>query len=75
MKTVNMYEIGEEVYIRAFVTDILVDHGEIKYKIKAEHSNNALDHNFTEHQIFILPNNEESEEKEDGSECVEQEVQ
>ena len=56
MKTINMYEMGEEVYIKAKVTDIVVENGEIKYKIKAEHSNNDLDHNFTEHQLIPKDN-------------------
>ena len=52
MKTIDMYEIGEEVLIRATVTDIIVENGELKYRIKAEHSNNDLDHKFTEHQLI-----------------------
>ena len=48
---VKMYKVGEEVLIKAKVTDIVVENGELKYKIKAEHSNNDLDHNFTEHQM------------------------
>lgn len=49
---VKMYKIGEEVLIKAKITDIVVENGELKYKIKAEHSNNDLDHNFTEHQMI-----------------------
>ena len=56
MKTISMYEMGEEVYIKAKVTDIVVENGEVKYKIKAEHSNNDLDHNFTEHQLIPKDN-------------------
>lgn len=52
MKTIDMYEVGEEVLIKATVTDIVVENGEIKYRIKAEHSNNDLDHKFTEHQLI-----------------------
>lgn len=52
MKTINMYEVGEEVLIKASVTDIFVENGEIKYRIKAEHSNNDLDHKFTDHQLI-----------------------
>ena len=54
MKNVKMYEVGEEVYIKAKITEILVDNGEIKYHIKAEHSNNDLGHNYTEHQLFQI---------------------
>ena len=59
MININMFEVGEDVLIKAKVTDILVEHGEIKYKIKAEHSNNDLDHNFTEHQLIALTKDEE----------------
>ena len=59
-KTVQMYEIGEEVLIKAKITDIVVENGELKYKIKAEHSNNDLDHNFTEHQL-ISPDDKDDE--------------
>jgi len=51
MKTVDMYEVGEEVMIKAKVTEIIVENGELKYRITAEHSNNPLDHKFTEHQL------------------------
>ena len=54
MKTIDMYEVGEEVLIKASVTDIVVENGEIKYRIKAEHSNNDLDHKFTEHQLIPM---------------------
>ena len=33
MKTIDMYEIGEEVLIKASVTDIVVENGEIKLEI------------------------------------------
>ena len=67
MKTITMFEVGEDVLIRAKITDILVEHGEIKYKIKAEHSNNDLDHNFTEHQIiqYEKPVEENAEEEDE----------
>ena len=68
MITVNMYQIGEDVLIRAKVTDIIVENGEIKYKIKTEHSNNDLDHKFTDHQIIPVEHNakdEKVEEKKD----------
>ena len=65
-----MYEIGEEVLIKASVTDIIVDNGEIKYRIKAEHSNNDLDHKFTEHQLIPvfkeIPDGEENPFVDDG---------
>ena len=51
-KMVKMYNVGEEVLIKAKISEILVDNGEIKYHITAEHSNNPLDHKFTEHQMM-----------------------
>lgn len=54
MKDIKMFEIGEDVLIKAKVTDIVVENGELKYRIKAEHSNNDLDHKFTEHQIIQM---------------------
>lgn len=52
MKTVDMYEMGEEVLIRANVTDILVDQGKIKYKLRVEHTSTDLDHTFSESQLI-----------------------
>lgn len=65
MKTINMYEVGEEVLIKASITDIIVENGEIKYRIKAEHSNNDLDHKFTEHQLTPVFKEIEDEDDED----------
>lgn len=67
MRTVDIYDIGEEVLIRAKVTDIIVENGEVKYRIKAEHSNNDLDHKYTDHQLMPYSgavNKEEDEEDE-----------
>lgn len=66
MKTIDIYDIGEDVLIRAKVTDIVVDKGEIKYKIKDEHSNNDLSHLYTDHQLipYEAANIEEEEEDE-----------
>ena len=61
MKTIDMYEVGEEVLIKATVTDIVVENGEIKYRIKAEHSNNDLDHKFTEHQLIPITDVKETD--------------
>lgn len=75
MININMFEVGEDVLIRAKVTDILVEHGEIKYKIKAEHSNNDLDHNFTEHQIIQITKDADSMEDENNEVQSEEDVQ
>lgn len=65
MRTIDIYDIGEEVLIRAKVTDIVVDKGEIKYKIKDEHSNNDLSHLYTDHQLIPYEEAKNEEEEED----------
>lgn len=73
MKTVDIYEIGEEVLIRAKVTDIVVDKGEIKYKIKDEHSNNDLSHLYTDHQLIPYSDvNMEEEEEDEPADYIEE---
>lgn len=70
MITVDMYQIGEEVYIKAKVTDVKFENGELKYAITSEHDNNPLSHLYTDHQLIskdrvIFPEKEESEPEED----------
>ena len=55
MITVELYEIGEKVLIQAAVTDIVVDQGKIKYKLRVEHTNTELENSFTEHQMQPMP--------------------
>lgn len=52
MKTVDMYEIGEEVTIKAKVTNITVEDGVLKYNLKTEYANNDIGHLFTEDEIL-----------------------
>ena len=52
MKTVDMYEIGEEVTIKAKVTNITVEDGELKYSLKTDFANNDIGHLFTEDEII-----------------------
>ena len=35
MKTVRLYEIGEEVLIKAKVTEVAIDNGEIVYQVQS----------------------------------------
>ena len=35
MKTVSLYEIGEEVLIKAKVTEVAIDNGEIVYQVQS----------------------------------------
>ena len=55
MKTVEMYEIGEVVLIKASVTEVVVDQGKLKYKLRVEHTNDELEHAFTENQMQPMP--------------------
>ena len=64
MKTVKMYEIGEEVVIKAKVTNITVENGDIKYSLKTEFSNNDVGHLFTDDEI-IAPLDELIDEPDD----------
>ena len=52
MITVDMYEIGEQVLIKASVIDISVEQGKLKYKLRVEHTNDELEHTFSENQIM-----------------------
>lgn len=59
MKAVKMYEVGEEVVIKAKVTQIEVENGEIKYHLKTDFANNDIAHMFTSDEIIgpLIPNN------------------
>ena len=52
MKTVEMYELDEEVIIKAKVTQIEVEDGEIKYHLKTEYANNDIGHLFSADEII-----------------------
>lgn len=52
MKTIDMYEVGEEVIIKAKVTKIEVENDEIKYHLKTEFANNDIGHLFTVDEII-----------------------
>jgi len=55
MKTVKLYEIGEEVYVKAVITGVTIDQGEIKYQIKNDITGRNYDHLFTEEQLYPIP--------------------
>lgn len=59
MKTVDMYEIDEQVYIKAKITNIEVVNGEIKYKLKTDFANNDISHLFSANEIVGSINNTE----------------
>lgn len=59
MKTVDMYEIDEQVYIKAKITNIEVINGEIKYKLKTDFANNDISHLFANNEIVGSVNDTE----------------
>lgn len=62
MKTVKLYEEGEEVMVVAQITGIVVENGEIKYKLKNPLTGREYGYLFTEDQL--VQKMEESKPKE-----------
>lgn len=54
MRTVNMYDIGEEIMIKAEIADIKVVKGEIKYVIKDPLTAKCFDYLYTDEQIIPI---------------------
>lgn len=54
MRTVNMYDIGEEIMIKAEIADIKVVKGEIKYVIKDPLTAKCFDYLYTDNQIIPI---------------------
>lgn len=52
MRTVNMYNIGEEVYIKAEVADVKAVKGELKYIIKDPLTAKCFDYLYTDDQLI-----------------------
>lgn len=55
MKTVDIYEIGEEVYIKARVDDIIIENGEPKYKVSPEAAAESLAHKYSHIELKPVP--------------------
>ncbi len=55
MKTVDIYEIGEEVYINARVDDIIIENGEPKYKVSPEAAAESLAHKYSHTELKPVP--------------------
>lgn len=51
MKTINLFEVGEEVYVKAIVTGMTIDQGEIKYHLKNDITGRNYDHLFAGDQL------------------------
>ena len=52
MKNVNLYEVGDEVFVKAVVTAVTIEQGEIKYQIKNEITGRNYEHLFVNEQLF-----------------------
>ena len=55
MRTVDIYEIGEEVYIKARVDDIMIENGEPKYKVSPEAAAESLAHKYLHTELKPVP--------------------
>ena len=55
MRTVDIYEIGEEVLIKARVDDITIENGEPKYKVSPEAAAESLAHKYTHTELRPIP--------------------
>lgn len=52
MREVNLYEIGDTVLVKAVVTGVTIEQGEIKYQIKNEITGRNYEHLFVDEQLF-----------------------
>ena len=59
MKVVNLYEVGDEVMVKAVVTAVTIEQGEIKYQIQNEITGRNYEHLFVNDQLFQIPTGEE----------------
>ena len=68
MKTVNIYEVGETVLIKAKVTAIIPDKDRFVYELTADGETDKLKHRFQDKDITAVPENEYGDEDEQGEE-------
>lgn len=62
MRSINLYDVGDEVMVKAVVTGVTIEQGEIKYQIKNEITGRNYEHLFVNSQLF--PSNTEEGEGE-----------
>jgi hypothetical protein len=65
MKTVNIYEVGETVLIKAKVTAIIPDKDRFVYELTADGETDKLKHRFQDKDINPIVEFEEIEEDDD----------
>ena len=52
MREIKLYEVGDEVMVKAVVTGVTIEQGEIKYQIKNEITGRNYEHLFVNNQLF-----------------------
>ena len=68
MKTVNIYEVGETVLIKAKVTAIIPDKDRFVYELTADGETDKLKHRFQDKDITSIPESEHGDEDEQDEE-------
>lgn len=52
MRAINLYEVGDQVMVKAVVTGVTIEQGEIRYQIKNEITGRNYEHLFVNDQLF-----------------------
>ena len=68
MKTINIYEVGETVLIKAKVTAIIPDKDRFVYELTADGETDKLKHRFQDKDITPVSESEYGDEDEQGEE-------
>ena len=55
MKKIDMYELGEEVLIKAKISDIIIENGEPRYKVCPESASDSLARKYTHTELRPCP--------------------
>ena len=55
MREIKLYETGDEVMVKAIITGVTIEQGEIKYQIKNEITGRNYEHLFVNEQLFPIP--------------------
>ena len=61
MKTINLFEVGDEVMVKAVITAVTIEQGEIKYQIKNDITGRNYEHLFESEQLYSIPRQERQE--------------
>lgn len=62
MREINLYEAGDEVMVKAVVTGVTIEQGEIKYQIKNEITGRNYEHLFVNDQLYPITKDKEIHE-------------